>query len=70
MLTQEVVYKGTAVRVVMKEDSKALEEVVVIGYQTVNFNRGIFARPTATAYVNTGCQTLHLADQCLSLIHI
>ena len=34
MLTQEVVYKGTALRVVMKDDSKALEEVVVIGYQT------------------------------------
>lgn len=35
MLTQEVVYKGTALHVVMKDDSKALEEVVVIGYQTV-----------------------------------
>ena len=35
MLTQEVVYKGTDLRVVMKDDSKALEEVVVIGYQTV-----------------------------------
>ena len=35
MLTHEVVYKGTALRVVMKDDSKALEEVVVIGYQTV-----------------------------------
>ena len=35
MLTQEVVYKGTALRGVMKDDSKALEEVVVIGYQTV-----------------------------------
>lgn len=35
MLTQEVVYKGTALRVVMKDDSKVLEEVVVIGYQTV-----------------------------------
>ena len=35
MLSQEVVYKGTALRVVMKDDSKALEEVVVIGYQTV-----------------------------------
>lgn len=35
MLTQEVVYKGTALRVVMKDDSKTLEEVVVIGYQTV-----------------------------------
>lgn len=35
MLTQEVAYKGTALRVVMKDDSKALEEVVVIGYQTV-----------------------------------
>lgn len=35
MLTQEVVYKGTALRVVMKDDSKALEEVVVICYQTV-----------------------------------
>lgn len=35
MLTQEVVLRGTALRVVMKDDSKALEEVVVIGYQTV-----------------------------------
>lgn len=35
MLTQEVVYKGTALHVVMQDDSKALEEVVVIGYQTV-----------------------------------
>ena len=35
MLTQEVVYKGTALRVVMKDESKALEEVVAIGYQTV-----------------------------------
>ena len=35
MLTQEVIYKGSPVRVVLKDDSKALEEVVVIGYQTV-----------------------------------
>lgn len=35
MLSQEVVYKGTTMRVVMKDDAKALEEVVVIGYQTV-----------------------------------
>lgn len=35
MLTQEVVYKGSPMRVVLKDDSKALEEVVVIGYQTV-----------------------------------
>lgn len=35
MLTQEVVYKGSPIRVVLKDDSKALEEVVVIGYQTV-----------------------------------
>lgn len=35
MLTEEVPYKGTPMRVVMKDDMKALEEVVVIGYQTV-----------------------------------
>lgn len=35
MLTQKVVYKGSPMRVVLKDDSKALEEVVVIGYQTV-----------------------------------
>lgn len=35
MLTQEVVYKGTPMRIILKDDSKALEEVVVIGYQTV-----------------------------------
>lgn len=35
MISQEIAYKGTPLRVVMKDDSKALEEVVVIGYQTV-----------------------------------
>ncbi|VFB13448.1 TonB-dependent receptor plug [Bacteroides heparinolyticus] len=35
MISQEVVYKGTALHVVMQDDAKALEEVVVIGYQTV-----------------------------------
>lgn len=35
MITQEVVFKGTAMHVVLKDDAKALEEVVVIGYQTV-----------------------------------
>lgn len=35
MLTQELVFKGTPLHVVMKDDAKALEEVVVIGYQTV-----------------------------------
>jgi len=38
--------------------------VIAQGTDTANFNRGIFACPTATAYVNTGCQALHLADQC------
>lgn len=35
MLSQEVVYKGTPLTVVMKEDTELLDEVVVIGYQTV-----------------------------------
>lgn len=35
MISQEIAYNGTPLRVVMKDDSKALEEVVVIGYQTV-----------------------------------
>ena len=35
MITQEVVFKGTKMHVVLKDDAKALEEVVVIGYQTV-----------------------------------
>lgn len=35
MTSQEVVYRGQPLRVVMKDDSQALEEVVVIGYQTV-----------------------------------
>lgn len=35
MLTQEVVYKGASLRVVMKDDSKLLDDVVVIGYQSV-----------------------------------
>ncbi len=34
-ITQEVAYKGTPMRVVMKDDTKALDEVVVIGYGTV-----------------------------------
>ena len=32
---QEIVYKGKPLHVIMKDDSKALEEVVIIGYQTV-----------------------------------
>ncbi|WP_321334939.1 TonB-dependent receptor [uncultured Bacteroides sp.] len=35
MIPQEVVYKGSPIRVVMKDDLKTLDEVVVIGYQTV-----------------------------------
>ena len=35
MLPQEVVFEGTPLKIVMKDDKKALEEVVVIGYQTV-----------------------------------
>ena len=34
MLTQEVAYSGKTMKVVMKDDSKALEEIVVIGYGT------------------------------------
>ena len=30
----EIVYKGKPLHVIMKDDSKALEEVVIIGYQT------------------------------------
>ena len=33
--TQEVVYKGGALAVTLKEDSKALDEVVVVGYGTM-----------------------------------
>ena len=35
MVQQEVVYKGQAIQVVLQSDDKQLEEVVVIGYQTV-----------------------------------
>ena len=35
MLPQEVVFEGTPLKIMMKDDKKALEEVVVIGYQTV-----------------------------------
>ena len=35
MIAQEVIYRGTPLQVVLKDDAKALEEVVVIGYQTV-----------------------------------
>lgn len=35
MTSQEMTYKGNPLYVVMKDDSKALEEIVVIGYQTV-----------------------------------
>lgn len=35
MLTQEVVSKGTPLNIVMQDDTKALEEVVVIGYGTM-----------------------------------
>lgn len=35
MLSQEVVYKGAVLRVVMKDDSKLLDDIVVIGYQSV-----------------------------------
>lgn len=33
--TQEIVYKGGALNVVLKKDSKALDEVVVVGYGTM-----------------------------------
>lgn len=35
MLNSELPYKGSPMHVVMKDDAKTLEEVVVIGYQTV-----------------------------------
>ena len=35
MLSQEAVFEGTPLKIVMKDDKKALEEVVVIGYQTI-----------------------------------
>ena len=35
MLPQEAVFEGTPLKIVMTDDKKALEEVVVIGYQTV-----------------------------------
>ena len=35
MLSQEVVFDGTPLKVVMQDDKKALDEVVIIGYQTV-----------------------------------
>lgn len=35
MLSQEVVFDGTPLKVVMQDDRKALDEVVIIGYQTV-----------------------------------
>ena len=38
MLSQEVVYKGTTMRVVMKDDAKALEEVVVIDRKSTRLN--------------------------------
>ena len=37
MTLQEIVYKGKPLHVIMKDDSKALEEVVIIGYQTVKW---------------------------------
>lgn len=35
MVTQEVAYKGQPLNVVLKDDSQALEEVVVVGYGTM-----------------------------------
>ena len=35
MLSQEIEFKGKSLRVVLKDDSEALDEIVVIGYQTV-----------------------------------
>lgn len=34
MLNKEIVYKGKPLRIVMEDDSKALDEVVVVGYGT------------------------------------
>ena len=35
MVSQEVEFKGQPLRIVLKDDAEALDEVVVIGYQTV-----------------------------------
>lgn len=60
MISQEIAYKGTPLRVVMKDDSKALEEVVVIGYgsqkkvnltgsvATIDFSDEALSRPVTT----------------------
>ncbi len=60
MVTQEVTFQGTPLRVVMRDDSQALEEVVVVGYgsqkkvnltgsvASVNFEDEKLARPVTT----------------------
>ena len=60
MTSQEVTFQGTPLRVVMKDDSQALEEVVVVGYgsqkkvnltgsvASVNFEDEKLARPVTT----------------------
>lgn len=35
MLTQEAVFKGTSMHIMMKDDTKVLDEVVVVGYGTM-----------------------------------
>lgn len=60
MTTQEVVYQGQALKIVMKDDAKALDEVVVVGYgsqkkvnltgsvATVDFEEQALSRPVTT----------------------
>ena len=60
MLTQEVTYKGTALRIMMKDDSKSLEEVVVVGY-------GVQKKVNLTGSVSS----VDISKEAeLSLIHI
>jgi hypothetical protein len=35
MVSQEIAFKGQPLKIIMKDDSEALDEVVVIGYQSV-----------------------------------
>ena len=60
MVTQEIVFQGTPLRVILKDDSQALEEVVVVGYgsqkkvnltgavSTVDFEDQALSRPVTT----------------------
>lgn len=60
METKEVPFQGTPLRVVLKDDTKVLDEVVVVGYgsqkkvnltgsvATVNFSDETLSRPVTT----------------------